>query len=332
MAEIFYDDSADLSLVQRRHVAVLGYGSQGHAHALSLRDSGVDVRVGLPAGSASREKAESDGLRVLTPAEACEEADLVMVLIPDHLQRAVYAEAIAPSLVEGDALFFAHGLNIRYDLIRPPADVDVCMVAPKAPGHLVRRQFNEGRGVPMLVAVEQDATGNALALALSYAKGIGGTRAGVLKTTFKEETETDLFGEQAVLCGGLTELVRAGFETLVDAGYDPQMAYFECLHELKLIVDLMYEKGISGMRYSISNTAEYGDLTRGKRVIAEPSRAAMKEILGEIQSGAFAKEFIAENEAGGKKFDELRQAGADHEIEKVGKELRDMMPWIDQGF
>ena len=234
MAEIFYDDSADLSLVQRRHVAVLGYGSQGHAHALSLRDSGVDVRVGLPAGSKSRERAESDGLRVTTPAEACEESDLVMVLIPDHLQRAVYAEAIAPSLIEGDALFFAHGLNIRYDLIQPPADVDVCMVAPKAPGHLVRRQFNEGRGVPMLVAVEQDASGNALAL--SYAKAIGGTRAGVLKTTFKEETETDLFGEQAVLCGGVSELIKAGFATLVEAGYQPEAAYFECLHEMKLIV------------------------------------------------------------------------------------------------
>ncbi|HJZ07342.1 MAG TPA: ketol-acid reductoisomerase, partial [Trebonia sp.] len=276
---MFYDDSADLSLVQRRHVAVLGYGSQGHAHALSLRDSGVDVRVGLPAGSASREKAESDGLRVLTPAEACEEADLVMVLIPDHLQRAVYAEAIAPSLVEGDALFFAHGLNIRYDLIRPPADVDVCMVAPKAPGHLVRRQFNEGRGVPMLVAVEQDASGNALALALSYAKGIGGTRAGVLKTTFKEETETDLFGEQAVLCGGVSELIKAGFATLVEAGYQPEAAYFECLHEMKLIVDLMYEQGIAGMRYSISDTAEYGDLTRGPMVINEAVRAQMQTIL-----------------------------------------------------
>ena len=263
MAEIFYDDSADLSLIQRRHVAVLGYGSQGHAHALSLRDSGVDVRVGLPADSKSREKATSDGLRVLTPAEACEEADLTMVLIPDHLQRQVYAEAVAPSLVEGDALFFAHGLNIRYGLIQPPANVDVAMVAPKGPGHLVRRQFNEGRGVPALVAVEQDASGNALQLALSYAAGIGATRAGVLKTTFTEETETDLFGEQVVLCGGLTALVQAGFETLVEAGYQPESAYFECLHEVKLIVDLMYEQGIAGMRYSISDTAEYGDLTRG---------------------------------------------------------------------
>ena len=332
MAEIFYDDSADLSLVQRRHVAVLGYGSQGHAHALSLRDSGVDVRVGLPAGSASREKAESDGLRVLTPAEACEEADLVMVLIPDHLQRAVYAEAIAPSLVEGDALLFAHGLNIRYDLIQPPADVDVCMVAPKAPGHLVRRQFNEGRGVPMLVAVEQDASGNALALALSYAKGIGGTRAGVLKTTFKEETETDLFGEQAVLCGGLTELARAGFETLVDGGYDPRLAYFECLHELKLIVDLMYEKGLAGMRYSISNTAEYGDYTRGKRVITEETRAAMRRILAEIQSGDFAREWIAENRAGQESFKRMRAEQADSQIEHVGAELRSRMDWIKPAF
>ena len=247
MAEIFYDNDADLSLIQQRHVAVLGYGSQGHAHALSLRDSGVDVRVGLLPGSKSREKAESDGLRVLTPAEACEEADLVMVLIPDTLQRLVYAEAIAPSLVEGDALFFAHGLNIRYGLIKAPADVDVVMVAPKGPGHLVRRQFNEERGVPALVAVEQDATGSALALGLSYAKGIGATRAGVLKTTFTEETETDLFGEQAVLCGGVSELIKAGFDTLVGAGYQPEAAYFECLHEMKLIVDLMYEGGLSKM-------------------------------------------------------------------------------------
>ena len=332
MAEIFYDDSADLSLVQRRHVAVLGYGSQGHAHALSLRDSGVDVRVGLPAGSASREKAESDGLRVLTPAEACEEADLVMVLIPDHLQRAVYAEAIAPSLVEGDALFFAHGLNIRYDLIRPPADVDVCMVAPKAPGHLVRRQFNEGRGVPMLVAVEQDASGNALALALSYAKGIGGTRAGVLKTTFKEETETDLFGEQAVLCGGVTELVRAGYDTLTEAGYDPRLAYFEVLHELKLIVDLMYEKGIAGMRYSISNTAEYGDLTRGKVIISDATRDAMKQVLADIQSGDFAREWIAENRAGQENFKRMREEQAGHQVEVIGRELRSNMNWIDTEF
>jgi ketol-acid reductoisomerase len=329
VAEIFYDDSADLSLVQRRHVAVLGYGSQGHAHALSLRDSGVDVRVGLPAGSASREKAESDGLRVLTPAEACEEADLVMVLIPDHLQRAVYAEAIAPSLVEGDALFFAHGLNIRYDLIRPPADVDVCMVAPKAPGHLVRRQFNEGRGVPMLVAVEQDASGNALALALSYAKGIGGTRAGVLKTTFKEETETDLFGEQAVLCGGLSELIKAGFSTLVGAGYQPEVAYFECLHEVKLIVDLMYEGGISKMYWSVSDTAEFGGYTRGPRIINEQTRAEMRQILAEIRDGSFARELVDEFDAGRPTFLKRREAEQAEPIEQVGAELRPLMSWLD---
>jgi ketol-acid reductoisomerase len=328
VAEIFYDDSADLSLVQRRHVAVLGYGSQGHAHALSLRDSGVDVRVGLPAGSASREKAESDGLRVLTPAEACEEADLVMVLIPDHLQRAVYAEAIAPSLVEGDALFFAHGLNIRYDLIQPPADVDVCMVAPKAPGHLVRRQFNEGRGVPALVAVEQDATGNALALGLSYAKGIGATRAGVLKTTFTEETETDLFGEQAVLCGGVSELIKAGFDTLVGAGYQPEAAYFECLHEMKLIVDLMYEGGLSKMYWSVSDTAEYGGYTRGPRLIDERSKEEMRRILGEIRDGTFARELVEEFDSGRPNFLKRREALHAEQIEQVGAKLRPLMSWL----
>ena len=329
MAEIFYDHDADLSLIQQRHVAVLGYGSQGHAHALSLRDSGVDVRVGLLPGSKSREKAESDGLRVLTPAEACEEADLVMVLIPDTLQRQVYAEAVAPSLVEGDALFFAHGLNIRYGLIKPPADVDVVMVAPKGPGHLVRRQFNEGRGVPALVAVEQDASGNALALGLSYAKGIGATRAGVLKTTFTEETETDLFGEQAVLCGGVTALVNAGFETLVAAGYQPEVAYFECLHELKLIVDLMQAGGLTWMRYSVSDTAEYGDLTRGPKVIAEPTKQAMAKILADIQSGEFAREWIAEDDAGRPNFSRLRREAGGSEIERVGRPLRRMMSWLD---
>jgi len=326
--EIFYDDSADLSVIQRRHVAVLGYGSQGHAHALSLRDCGVDVRVGLPAGSASRERAEGDGLRVLTPAEACEESDLVMVLVPDHLQRALYAEAIAPSLVEGDALFFAHGLNIRYSLIQPPADVDVCMVAPKAPGHLVRRQFTEGRGVPVLVAVEQDATGNAWPLTLSYAKGIGGTRAGALRTTFTEETETDLFGEQAVLCGGVSELIKAGFATLVDAGYQPEAAYFECLHEMKLIVDLMYEGGISKMYWSVSDTAEYGGYTRGPRLVDERTREEMRKILGEIRDGSFARELVEEFDAGKPNFLKRREAEHAEQIEQVGAKLRPLMSWL----
>jgi ketol-acid reductoisomerase len=328
VAEIFYDQDADLSLIQQRHVAVLGYGSQGHAHALSLRDSGVDVRVGLQPGSKSREKAEGDGLRVLTPAEACEEADLVMVLIPDHLQRQVYTEAIAPSLVEGDALFFAHGLNIRYELIKPPADVDVVMVAPKGPGHLVRRQFNEGRGVPALVAVEQDASGNALALGLSYAKGIGATRAGVLKTTFKEETETDLFGEQAVLCGGVSELIKAGFDTLVGAGYQPEAAYFECLHEMKLIVDLMYEGGISKMYWSVSDTAEFGGYTRGPRLVNDQTRAEMKKILAEIQDGTFTRELVDEFDAGQPNFAKRRQAEQAEQIEQVGAKLRPLMSWL----
>ena len=328
MAEIFYDESADLSIIQRRHVAVLGYGSQGHAHALSLRDSGVDVRVGLPEGSASREKAENDGLRVLTPAEACEEANLVMVLIPDHLQRHVYAEAIAPSLVEGDALFFAHGLNIRYGLIKPPADIDVAMVAPKAPGHLVRRQFAAGRGTPVLVAVEQDATGNAWPLTLSYAKAIGGTKAGALKTTFTEETETDLFGEQAVLCGGVSELIKAGFATLVEAGYQPEAAYFECLHEMKLIVDLMYEGGISKMYWSVSDTAEYGGYTRGPRLINDQTRAEMRRILAEVQDGSFTRELVEEFDAGKPNFAKRREAEQAEQIEQVGAKLRPLMSWL----
>src|SRR5437763_4599136 len=297
MTEIFYDDDADLSLVTGRRIAVLGYGSQGHAHALSLRDSGADVRIGLPEGSKSRAAAEAEGLRVLTPFDACAEADLVMVLAPDTAQRTLYKEAIEPNLNEGDALFFAHGFNIRFGYITPPANVDVAMVAPKGPGHLVRRQFVDGRGVPCLVAVEQDATGNAFALALAYAKGIGGTRAGALKTTFTEETETDLFGEQAVLCGGATALVQAGFETLVEAGYQPEVAYFECLHELKLIVDLMYEGGIANMRYSISDTAEYGDVTRGPRIVTDAVKTEMKKILGEITDGSFAREGVAEDDA-----------------------------------
>ena len=328
MADIFYDDGADLSIIQGRHVAVLGYGSQGHAHALSLRDSGVNVRVGLPEGSRSRDSAASEGLRVLTPGEACEEADLIMVLVPDHLQRALYAEAIAPSLVDGDALFFAHGLNIRYQLISPPAGVDVCMVAPKGPGHLVRRQYSEGRGVPVLVAVEQDATGNAGPLTLSYAKAIGGTRAGALVTTFKEETETDLFGEQAVLCGGVSELIKAGFDTLVEAGYQPEIAYFECLHEMKLIVDLMYEGGISKMYWSVSDTAEFGGYTRGPRVVDERTREEMRRILAEVQDGTFTRELIEEFDAGQPNFSKRREAEQAAQIEQVGAKLRPLMSWL----
>jgi len=328
--EIYYDDDADLGLVKGRKVAVLGYGSQGHAHALSLRDSGLDVRIGLPEGSKSRAAAEAEGLRVLTPFDACAEADLVMVLAPDTAQRGLYAEAIEPNLSEGDALFFAHGFNIRFGYITPPANVDVAMVAPKGPGHLVRRQYVDGRGVPCLVAVEQDASGNALALALSYAKGIGGTRAGALRTTFTEETETDLFGEQAVLCGGATALVQAGFETLVEAGYQPEVAYFECLHELKLIVDLMYEGGLAKMRWSISDTAEYGDYTRGPRVVTEATKQEMKRILGEIQDGTFAKEWVAEDDAGRPQFAKYRDEGAQHPIEEVGGRLRGLMSWIKQ--
>jgi len=331
MAEIYYDDDADLSIIKGRKVAVIGYGSQGHAHALSLNDSGVDVRVGLPEGSKSRAKAEAAGLRVLTPAEASAEADLIMVLVPDTAQRKVYAESIEPHLSDGDALFFAHGFNIRFGLITPPAGVDVAMIAPKGPGHLVRRQFEEGRGVPCLVAIEQDASGSALPLALSYAKGIGGTKAGALRTTFTEETETDLFGEQAVLCGGTTALVQAGFETLVEAGYQPEVAYFECLHELKLIVDLMYEGGISRMRYSISDTAEYGDYSRGPRIITDATKAEMKKILAEIQSGEFAREWIAEDDAGRPQFRKYAEEGAAHPIEEVGSKLRPLMSWIDKG-
>src|ERR1700729_612797 len=329
MADIFYDDGADLSIIQGRHVAVLGYGSQGHAHALSLRDSGVNVRVGLPEGSRSRDSAASEGRRVLPPGEACEEADLIMVLVPDHLQRALYAEAIAPSLVDGDALFFAHGLNIRYQLISPPAGVDVCMVAPKGPGHLVRRQYSEGRGVPVLVAVEQDATGNAWPLTLSYAKAIGGTRAGALVTTFKEETETDLFGEQAVLCGGVSELIKAGFDTLVEAGYQPEIAYFECLHEMKLIVDLMYEGGISKMYWSVSDTAEFGGYTRGPRVVDERTREEMRRILAEVQDGTFTRELIEEFDAGRPNFLKRREASQADQIEQVGAKLRPLMSWLD---
>ncbi|MDX6199904.1 MAG: ketol-acid reductoisomerase [Actinomycetota bacterium] len=329
MAEIFYDDDADLAIIQGRKVAVLGYGSQGHAHALSLRDSGVDVRVGLPAGSKSRERAESAGLRVVTPAEAAAEADVIMILAPDTVQRKLYETDVAPNLNDGDALLFGHGLNIRFGLITPPAGVDVAMVAPKGPGHLVRRQFVDGRGVPCLIAVEQDATGGAQALALSYAKGIGGTKAGVLKTTFTEETETDLFGEQAVLCGGASALVQAGFEVLTEAGYQPEVAYFECLHELKLIVDLMYEGGISKMRWSVSDTAEYGDYVSGPRVITPAVKEEMKKILADIQDGTFTKNLIADDDAGRPQFTKYREEGAKHPIEVVGAKLRPMMAWID---
>jgi ketol-acid reductoisomerase len=328
---MFYDDDADLSVIQGRKVAVLGYGSQGHAHALSLRDSGVDVRVGLPEGSKSRAKAEAEGLRVVTPAEASAEADLIMVLAPDPAQRRLYTESIEPNLKAGDALFFGHGFNIRYGYIKPPADVDVAMVAPKGPGHLVRREYVAGRGVPVIVAVEQDATGGAWALALAYAKGIGGLRAGGIKTTFTEETETDLFGEQAVLCGGASQLVMYGFETLVEAGYQPEVAYFECLHELKLIVDLMYEGGIAKQRWSVSSTAEYGDYVSGPRVIDPHVKENMKAVLADIQSGAFADRFIADQDAGSPEFMALRAKGEQHPIEATGRELRKLMSWVKSG-
>ncbi len=331
MATLYYEKDADPSLIGNRRVAVIGYGSQGHAHALNLAESGVDVRVGLRPGSSSRQKAEEAGLRVLTVAEAAAEADVIMVLLPDTEQAAVYRADILPHLQGGDALLFAHGFNVRFGLIEPPADVDVAMVAPKGPGHLVRRTYTEGGGVPSLVAVSADPSGKAHDLALSYAHAIGATRAGVLDTTFAEETETDLFGEQVVLCGGLTALVQAGFETLVAAGYQPESAYFECLHELKLIVDLMYEQGISGMRFSISDTAEYGDLTRGPRVINQGVRDEMGRILSEIRDGSFAREWVAENAEGRPNFRALRQAGLDHPIEKVGAELRDMMPFVTAG-
>ncbi|MFI1989440.1 ketol-acid reductoisomerase [Actinoplanes sp. NPDC020271] len=329
-AEVFYDDDADLSIIQGKKVAVIGYGSQGHAHSLSLRDSGVEVVVGLQEGSKSRPKAEEQGLTVKTPAEASAWADVIMVLAPDTAQRKIYAESIAPHLSAGKALFFGHGLNIRFELIKPPADVTVAMVAPKGPGHLVRRQYVDGKGVPALIAVEQDPDGNGQALALSYAKAIGGTRAGVIKTTFKEETETDLFGEQAVLCGGTSALVQTGFEVLTEAGYAPEIAYFECLHELKLIVDLMYEGGISRMRYSVSDTAEFGDYVSGPRVINAETKQEMKRILADIQSGEFTRRLIADDENGGAELKKFREQGAEHPIEVTGKKLRGMMSWVDR--
>ncbi len=330
-ATIYYEDDADPSLLEGRKVAVLGYGSQGHAHALNLRDSGVDVRVGLRDGSSSWKKAEAEGLRVLATPEAVAEADVVMVLLPDTEQKAVYERDIAPNLKERDSLAFAHGFNIHFGQIRPPKGVDVWMIAPKGPGHLVRRTFEEGGGVPALVAVGADETGKAKQTALAYARGIGATRAGVLDTTFEEETETDLFGEQVVLCGGLVELIKASFDTLVNAGYQPESAYFETLHEVKLIVDLIYEGGITNMRYSISDTAEYGDMTRGPRIVTEETRAEMRKILDEIQTGRFANEWIVENQAGRPVFNALRRQGAEHPIEDVGERLRAMMPWIGAG-
>ncbi len=329
---MIYDNDADLSKLDGKTVAILGYGSQGHAHALNLHESGVNVVVGLREGSASVEKAKADGLEVTSVADAASRGDVVMVLLPDEQQAKIWDAEIKDGIAPGNLLLFAHGFAIHFDQIDPGPGVDIALVAPKGPGHLVRRQFTEGAGVPGLMAIHQDATGNARDLALAYAKGIGCTRGGVIETSFREETETDLFGEQAVLCGGVSELVQAGYETLVDAGYDPRLAYFECLHELKLIVDLMYEKGIGGMRYSISNTAEYGDLTRGKRVITDETRAAMKQILSEIQSGEFAREWIAENNAGQENFNRMREEQASKQIETEGAKLREKMSWIDTEF
>ncbi len=328
MAEIFYDDQADASVLAGRKVAVLGYGSQGHAHALNLRDSGVDVRVGLREGSSSWARVQADGLSVMTPEQACEEADVIMVLTPDPGQGALYKQAIEPHLSAGKALAFAHGFSIRFAQIVPPPNVDVFLIAPKGPGHLVRRQYSAGQGVPVLVAVHQDATGKAWDVALAYAKGIGGTRAGALKTTFAEETETDLFGEQAVLCGGLSALITSGFQTLVEAGYQPEVAYFECLHEVKLIVDLLYEGGLSKMRWSVSETAEYGDYTRGPRVITDATREEMRRILGEIKDGSFAREWVGEYQSGLQHYNQYVQQGRDQQIEQVGGQLRSMMSWL----
>ncbi len=328
MAKIYYDKDADLKVLEGKTVAIIGYGSQGHAHALNLKDSGVNVVIGLYPGSRSEARAKKDGFEVLTPAEASKKADIIMLLIPDTIQAQVYQSEILPNLEEGNALAFAHGFNIHFNQIVPPANIDVFMVAPKGPGHLVRWQYEEGKGVPGLVAVYQDYTGKALDVALAYAKGIGCTRAGVIETTFKEETETDLFGEQAVLCGGVSALIKAGFETLVEAGYQPEVAYFECLHELKLIVDLIYQYGISGMRYSISDTARYGDVSRGERIY-KAVKPIHKEILEEIQNGLFAKEWILENVANRPHFNALVKRDEEHQIEKVGQELRKMMPWLE---
>ncbi|GAB3755276.1 ketol-acid reductoisomerase [Yimella radicis] len=331
MADMFYDEDADLSVIQGRKVAVIGYGSQGHAHALNLRDSGVQVVVGLRDGSSSAAKAQAEGLTVLPVADAVKQSDFIVILAPDQVQRRLYAQEIQPNLAEGAALLFSHGFNIRFDYIKPGADNDVLMVAPKGPGHLVRREYVDGRGVPVLLAVEQDASGKAWDLAKSYAAAIGGLRAGGIKTTFTEETETDLFGEQAVLCGGASQLVQYGFETLIEAGYQPEVAYFECLHELKLIVDLMVEGGIAKQRWSISDTAEYGDYVSGPRVIDPRVKENMKEVLADIQNGAFAKRFIDDQDAGAPEFKQLREKGAQHPIEATGKKLRGLMSWIKDG-
>jgi len=328
MATMFYDSDADLGLLKGKKLAIIGYGSQGHAHALNLQDSGLDVRVGLYAGSRSRAEAEKAGLRVLDTAAAAAEADVIMMLVPDQVQRSVYEKDIAPNLTEGKTLMFAHGFNIHFNQINPPEDVDVSMIAPKSPGHMMRQVYTEGGGVPALLAVYQDFSGQARQMAMAYAKGLGSTRAGVIETTFAEETETDLFGEQAVLCGGVSALVKAGFETLLEAGYQPEIAYFECLHELKLIVDLMYQGGLGYMRYSVSDTAEYGDYVGGPRVITEDTRDEMRQMLAEIQDGSFAREWILENMAGRPSFLAMRRLEAEHPIEEVGAELRDMMPWL----
>lgn len=329
-AKMYYEDDADLTLIQGKKVAVIGYGSQGQAHALNLRDSGVDVRVGLKEGSPSRQKAQDEGLPVMTPAEAAKEADVMVILAPDHVQRHLYTESIEANLNDGDALFFGHGFNIRFGYIKPPANVAVAMVAPKGPGHLVRREFVDGKGVPCLVAVEQDPTGDALSLALSYAKGIGGARAGVIETTFTEETETDLFGEQAVLCGGMSRLVQQGFEVLTEAGYQPEVAYFECLHELKLIVDLMNEGGIAKQRWSCSDTAEYGDYTSGPKVVDDRVKENMRGVLAAIKDGSWAASFIADQDAGAPDFKARRAEQEKHPIEATGRELRKLMSWVKQ--
>jgi len=327
---IYYDKDADLSIILAKKITIVGYGSQGHAHANNLKDSGADVTVGLRPGSESHAKASNAGIKAMAIDEAVAGADVVMMLAPDEHQAAIYRDIVAPTIKEGAALAFAHGFNIHFEQIQPRADLDVIMIAPKGPGHLVRSTYASGGGTPCLIAIAEDASGQAKDIALSYASGIGGGRAGVIETTFKEETESDLFGEQVVLCGGLTALIQAGYETLVEAGYAPEMAYFECLHEVKLIVDLIYEGGIANMRYSVSNTAEYGDLTRGPRIITDETRAEMRRILADIQSGAFAKEFILENQAGAPTIKALRRISREHSVEKVGQRLRDMMPWIKE--